>query len=101
MFFNNFKTYNVEQTLHYLKDNNILCNKQFSFKAGHSNEHALLKLIGQIGDLFQNKIYFLGIFMSLLKAFNTVGHKFPLRKKKLQYYHCGIKRKNLPWIKVV
>ena len=29
----------------YLVENNILFNKQFSFRAGHSTEHALLELI--------------------------------------------------------
>ena len=29
----------------YLAENNILFNKQFGFRAGHSTEHALLGLI--------------------------------------------------------
>ena len=32
----------------YFTVNNILSNKQFGFRAGHSTEHALLKLVDQI-----------------------------------------------------
>ena len=77
----------------YLAENNILFNKQFGFRAGHSTEHALLELIDQISDSFNDKSYFLGIFIDLSKAFDTVDHKILL--KKLQHY--GIKGKNLSW----
>ena len=77
----------------YLAENNILFNKQFGFRAGHSSEHALLELIDQISDSFNDKSYFLGIFIDLSKAFDTVDHKILL--KKLQRY--GIKTKNLSW----
>ena len=68
-------------------------NKQFGFRAGHSTEHALSELIDQISDSFNDKSYFLGIFINLSKAFDTVDHKILL--KKLQHY--GIKGKNLSW----
>ena len=71
----------------YLAGNNILFNKQFGFRAGHSTEHALLELIDQISDSFNDKSYFQGIFINLSKAFDTVDHKILL--KKLQHY--GIK----------
>ena len=77
----------------YLAESNILFNKQFSFRAGHSTKHALLELIDQISDSFNDKSCFLGIFIDLLKTFDTMGHKILL--KKLQHY--GIKEKNLSW----
>ena len=77
----------------YLAEKNILFNKQFGFRADHSTEHALLELIDQISDSFNDKSYFLGIFIVLSKAFGTVDHKILL--KKLQ--HCEIKGKNLSW----
>ena len=77
----------------YLAKNNILFNKQFGFRAGHSTELVLLELIDQISDSFNDKSYFLGIFIDLSKAFDTVDHKILL--KKLQHY--GIKGKNLSW----
>ena len=77
----------------YLAENNILFNKQFGFRAGHSTEHALLELIDHISGSFNDKSYFQGIFIDLSKAFDTVDHKIIL--KKLQHY--GIKGKNLSW----
>ena len=68
----------------YLADNNILFNKQFGCRAGHSTDHPPLELIDQISDSFNDKSYFLGIFIDLLKAFGTVDHKFLL--KKLLHY---------------
>ena len=49
----------------YFTANSILCNKQFGFPAGHSTEHTLLELIDQICDSFNDKKYFLGIFIDL------------------------------------
>ena len=45
----------------YLAENNILFNKHFGFRPGHSTEHALLELIDKISDSFNDKSYFLGI----------------------------------------
>ena len=50
-------------------------------------------LIDQISDPFNDKSYFLGIFIDLSKAFGTVDHKILLNK--LQHY--GMKGKNLSW----
>ena len=72
---------------------NILFNKQFRFRAGHSMEHALLELIDQIYDSFNDKTFFQWIFNELSKAFDIVDDSILL--KKLKYY--GIKRRNLSW----
>ena len=67
----------------YLADNKILFNKQFGFKAGHSTGYALFDLIDQVSDSLNDKSYFVGIFIDLSKAFDTVDHKILL--KKLQH----------------
>ena len=64
----------------YLTENNILLNKQLGFRAGHSTEHALLELVDQISNTFNDKNYLLGMFIDLLKYFDTVGHKILIRK---------------------
>ena len=79
----------------YLTENNILFNKQFRFRAGHSTEHAPLELVDQISNTFNDKIYLLVIFINLSKAFDTVEHKILIRKLE----HYGTNGKNLSWFK--
>ena len=43
----------------YLTENNILFNKQFGFRADHSTEYALLELVDQISNTFNDKIIYL------------------------------------------
>ena len=42
----------------YLTENKILFKKQFGFRSGHSTDHALLELIDQICDCFDEKNIF-------------------------------------------
>ena len=77
----------------YFTVNNILFNKQVGFGAGHSTEYALFELIDQIWESFNDKNYFLGIFIDLSKAsFDTVDQSISI---KLEHY--GIKGRNLSW----
>ena len=79
----------------YFTANSILFIKWFGFRAGHSIEHALLELIDHICDSFNDKNYFLGIFIDLSKAFDTADHSILL--KTLEHY--GMKGRNLSWFK--
>ena len=78
----------------YLTENNLLYNKQFGFQKGHSADHAIVQLTDQIHEMLNKNIYTLGIFIDLLKAFDTVNHK--ILQKKLSHY--GIKNKSLDWL---
>ena len=67
--------------------------KQFGFRADRSTNHALLELINQICECFDEKKYLLGIFVDLSKAFDAVDHEI-LITKLIKYGECG---KNLLW----
>ena len=73
----------------YLQEYKILYSKQFGFQTGHSTDHAIIQLVEQIYENFEEKKYTLGVFIDLEKAFDTVGHKILLRKMEI-YGIAGI-----------
>ena len=73
----------------------ILSDSQFGFRKNHSTNLALLELMEQITDSFENKKTTIGTFIDLSKAFDTIDHK--LLFKKLEFY--GIRGTPLEWLK--
>ena len=59
----------------HLTMNNLLYEKQFGFQEKHLTKHAVIQLIYQINDSFEKNHFNIGIFIELLKAFDTVDQK--------------------------
>ena len=76
-----------------MNENEILNDKQFGFRAGHLTEHAILELIGQVSNAFDDNNFVLGVFIDLSKVLDTVDHNILL--EKLRIY--GVKGNNLKW----
>ena len=74
----------------YLSENSILYEKQIGFQISHSTEHAILLLVNELYQSFDESKF---TFIDLSKAFDTVDHK--ILTKKFELY--GIKDCNLTW----
>ena len=77
----------------YLCEEKLFYSKQFGFQKGHSTDHAIVHLVNQICESFENDNYTLGVFIDLSKAFDTVDHSILF--KKLETY--GVNTTNLSW----
>ena len=60
----------------YLTENNILFNKKFGFRAGHSTEHALLELVDQISNTLNDKTIYLVFSLTYQKLLILWAIKF-------------------------
>ena len=49
----------------HLKENDILCKKQFGFQQKHSIEQSTLQLIDQANNSFEKNKFTLGIFINI------------------------------------
>ena len=79
----------------YLTDQKILRPQQFGFRKGHSTEHAIVQLVDQIYESFENDKSTVGIFIDLSKAFDTADHAILLKKPEIY----GIRGANLAWFR--
>ena len=56
-----------DRLYNYLTENKILFKKQFGFRSGHSTNHALLELIDQMCECFDEKKYFFSMKPLILR----------------------------------
>ena len=83
------------QLFKYLSENSILYEKQFGFQTSDSTEHAILLLLNQLYQSFDESKFTLGIFIDLSKAFDTMDFKILTFLVRIGFY--GIKGCNLRW----
>ena len=76
-------------------ENNILYSKQFGFQNTYSTDHAVVQLVDQIVESFENNTYILGVFIDLSKGFVIVDNSVLL--EELELY--GVMDKNYGWVK--
>ena len=68
----------------YIKDQNILYDKQFGLRTGHSTEHAIAQLVDQIYEAFEKNEYTLGVFFDLkLELYNVTDRNYAWIKSYL------------------
>jgi len=79
----------------FIEKHSILSECQFGFRKKHSTEHCVTLLVDNICKAMDNGNNFVGIFLDLSKAFDTVNHKILLDKLE----HYGIRGNTLQWIK--
>ena len=72
-----------KRLFNHLSKHNMLYQKQFGFQNGHSNENAIIQLIDKINDNFENNCFTLGIFIGLLKEFETADHQILISNLKI------------------
>ena len=77
----------------HLYENNILYNKQFGFQKRTSTDHAILELVDELRQSFNENKFTVGVFIDLSKAFDTIDHEILINKLK----HYGVNGNMLKW----
>ena len=94
-FSNFFEKVLYNRMIKFAEQYNILYRCQFGFHKNYSTSHALILLINRISSAIDQHETFVGVFLDLSKAFDTLGHHILFTK--LEDY--GIRDVALQWIK--
>ena len=83
-----------DRVLKYINRVKILNKCQFGFRNKHSTNHAIMNLTELTLEGLENGLKVGGVFLDIAKAFDTVNHRYLLRK--LEYY--GFRGRTLMWM---
>ena len=60
--------------MQYINSNDILYDKQFGFRKGHSTSHAIITLVEKVSKALDTGEIVVGVYLDIRKAFNCVRH---------------------------
>ena len=66
--------------MQYINSNDILYDKQFGFRKGHSTSHAIITLVEKVSKALDTGKIVVGVYLDIRKAFDCVRHATLLDK---------------------
>ena len=66
--------------MQYINSNDILYDKQFRFRKGHSTSHAIITLVEKVSKALDTGKKVVGVYLDIRKAFDCVLHSTLLDK---------------------
>ena len=79
----------------FLNKHNIITDRQFGFREGHSTYMAVVKLLDQLTENIDNNLHSITVFLDFKKAFDSIDHSILLDKLE----HYGIRGNALSLIR--
>ena len=83
----------VKRLIAFIDKNKILSKHQYGFRQNRSTEHAIIDFVDKITKAIDQGKFSVGIFLDLLKAFDTINHKILIRKLD----HYGVRGVAKKW----